>query len=238
MCEELSVTDVLRVIVEIAERVRYRSIYNERYLHHFFTRLLQERHGLLCNILEDTVLNLHPEWPTYKKYTQIKYGQYRTVKETRGRGERKILKPVENSCLGGKIDFTIGRYERPIIGVEFTLSYGWSGKDVEGDLVKLLDSRNPFDASISFNLVFREKGLSKGGWLTKFENAMNERLEIAVKRLRSYGRFCGNSLRQICLIVTEVGGFCISPEKVYFTDSTIRPEMNNGVFSACSGLCL
>jgi len=106
---------VVKIIIEIAESMQYGGpILNERYLHHFFSHRLQEWKALMDLTGDPRCLTLRPEWPTYKKGTGLYYRRYR-------RGEDGKYRP-DPSGRAGFIDFAIGRYEKPEIGVEFTLN--------------------------------------------------------------------------------------------------------------------
>ncbi len=186
-------TDVLKVILEIAQSIRYSGLMlNERYLHYSFSHLLQEKYNLLNLTGDSRVITLHPEWPTYKKQTGLTFSQYRKV--------NNIYKP-NASGTAGFIDFTIGDYNKPDIGIEFSLKYGWSHEEIVYDFLKLLDKKNPFKASISFNIIFRERQLVKGGYLRDLEEHINNAYREAVSRLNN--DICDDS-RELYLIVTEI----------------------------------
>ena len=189
----LRIKDALKVILEIAQSTKYRGLMlNERYLHHLFSHLLQQKYNLL-NLTEDNgAIILHPEWPTYKKQTGLVYGRYRR--------ENGKYKPNVNGTAGF-IDFAIGDYDKPDFGIEFSLKYGWSKEEIAFDFLKLLDKKNPFNASISFNIIFRQRRLVKGGRLRDLEKHMNNAYGEAVKRLNN--DVCDNS-RELYLIVSEM----------------------------------
>ena len=69
--------EVVNVCLEIAKSIKHRGLMlNERYLHHYFSHVLQEKWNLM-NLLEAKArIDLHPKWPTYKKQTNLLYGQY------------------------------------------------------------------------------------------------------------------------------------------------------------------
>lgn len=165
---------------------------NERYLHHFFSHLLQDKHNLLDLTGGKGVISLHPEWPTYKKQTNLFYGRYKK--------ENGKYKPNVDGTAGF-IDFAIGDYRKPDIGIEFSLKYGWSNEEIVYDFLKLLDEKNPFNASISFNVILREGKLVKGKSLRNLEEHMNEAFREAVNRLNN--ERCDPS-RELHLIVTEI----------------------------------
>ena len=185
--------DVLKVILEIAQLTKYRGLMlNERYLHHFFSHLLQKKYNLLNLTRHNAAIILHPEWPTYKKQTGLFYGRYRKVNGK--------YKPNANGTAGF-IDFAIGDYNKPDIGIEFSLKYGWSNEEIIYDFLKLLDKKNPFNTSISFNIILRQRRLVEGGYLRNLEKHMNNAYGEAIKRLNE--DVC-NSSRELYLIVSEI----------------------------------
>ncbi|MBM3212643.1 hypothetical protein FJZ33_10510 [Candidatus Poribacteria bacterium] len=187
-------TDVLNAILESAQSIKYSGLMlNERYLHHSFSHLLQEKYNLLNLTGDNRAITLHPEWPTYKEQTSLTFGRYRRV--------NGIYKP-NASGTAGFIDFAIGDYNKPDIGIEFSLKYGWSHEEIVYDFLKLLDRKNPFKASISFNILFRKRELVKGErYLRDLEEHMNNAYREAVSRLNN--DICDDS-RELYLIVTEI----------------------------------
>ncbi len=103
--------DVLKVILEIAQSIKYKGLMlNERYLHHFFSHLLQEKDKSLNLFGNKKEISLHPEWPTYKKQTKLTFGRYKN--------ENGIYISDANGTAGF-IDFAVGDYKKPDIGIEF-----------------------------------------------------------------------------------------------------------------------
>jgi len=99
--------NVLKVILEIAQSTKYRGLMlNERYLHHCFSHLLQEKYNLLNLTGDNAAIILHPEWPTYKKQTGLVYGRYRK--------KNGKYKPNANGTAGF-IDFAIGDLTNQIL---------------------------------------------------------------------------------------------------------------------------
>ncbi|MGA2853974.1 MAG: hypothetical protein ABSE90_07585, partial [Verrucomicrobiota bacterium] len=121
---------------------------------------------------------LHPEWPTWKNGIGLLYRKYKKV----GKKYRPV--PRDSPGRAGFIDFAIGEYEKPVIGIEFSLKYGWSDEEIVFDLVKLLDCQLPFKTSISLNFVLREKGCARGGRLAKLAERMQKSVEEAKERLK------------------------------------------------------
>ena len=184
--------EVLEVTFDIAKSVNNNGLmFNERYLHHFFSSLLHDRHNLLDLTKDRTEIVLHPEWPTYKKQTGLLFGRYK-------RKNRKYLPDVNGAA--GFVDFAIGNYYRPDIGIEFTLKFGWSHEEIIYDFLKLLDNRNPFKTSISLNFILRHLGLVSGKSLKNLEDHMNKAFKEATERLEKEI----TSSRELYFIVVEL----------------------------------
>jgi hypothetical protein len=182
---------VLEVIVNIAQSMKFKDLMlNERYLHHYFSHILQERYNLLDLTKAPDSIILHPEWPTYKSTTNLEYGRY-TGKM-----------PTEDGTHGS-IDFAIGEYKKPNIGIEFKLVYSWKPEDIVFDFLKMLDERNPFDAVFSFNVILRKNGLTRSTTKSyqKLVNKMNDAYKEAVRRLNNFGV---DESREIYFVVSEI----------------------------------
>jgi len=183
--------EVLEIILDIAKSIKYSPTLNERYLHHYFSHIIQMKYRSLN--LEGNMqdIHLHPEWPTFKKTAAISCGRYKN-KEGHYR--------LDDGGTAGFIDFAIGEYSAPEIGIEFSLKYGWSSEEIVYDFVKLLDKKNPFKIAISFNMIFRKNGLVRGKYLTDFEEHMNEALGEARGRLSERW----DKSKEAYLIIAEV----------------------------------
>ncbi len=175
----LEINEVLEILVSLADSIKYNNIFNERYLHHLFSHKLQNKYKIL-NLTgneKEGSITLHPEWPINKKKTGINYGNYK-----------------------GNIDFAIGDYKKPDIGIEFTLKDGWSTDEIVGDFIKLFDKNLPFKVSISFNLIVRENKIVERGWLKDLVDHMNNGYINAVNQLEN--NF--DKSRELYIIVTEM----------------------------------
>ena len=194
----LKTKEVLDVILDVAKSIKYSGLMlNERHLHHFFSHLLQEKYNILDLTGDNRAITLHPEWPTSKKQTGLAFGRYRREENI---NNQKVYKPNANGTTGF-IDFAIGDYNKPDIGIEFSLKYSWSNEKCVFDFLKLLDKKNPFNVSISLNVIFRTGRLVKGEDLRRLEENMNDAFREAVNRLKD--EVCDNS-REIYFIVTEI----------------------------------
>jgi hypothetical protein len=181
----------LGVITFIAEQIKHQGfMLNERYLHHYFSRCIP-RNGYL-NLADNGDILVHPEWPTYKKQTDLTYSRYKRV-------QGKYRPHPEGTA--GFIDFGIGLYHKPLDGIEFTLKYGWSHEEVVYDFLKLMDAKNPFTTGISYNVIFRKRRLSRGKRLLRFERRMNEVVTEAKTRLQD--QECGED-RRLFFMISEI----------------------------------
>lgn len=184
-------SQIVRIICQIAETFRYPSpprMLNERYLHHLFSHRLQDALGLLNLTKEGDTILLHPEWPTSKKATGIACGRYR-----RNEDGRYV---IHTDGRAGFLDFAIGGYDAPRIGIELYFGYRWVPERIVFDILKLLDRKNPFGEIVLFALVLHEPDLP--------EERMNAVHAEAVRRLAEHDRLCGHA-REQHLIITEIG---------------------------------
>ena len=187
--------EILTILKKIYSPVQIQANHcqNERYLHHYFSHTLQNSAHYAIKYNNLIKSPLHPEWPTRKKgYHDC--GTYR---------HKDNLYIVDKKGSAGFIDFAIGDYNEPEIAIEFTASYGWKKEEVIYDMMKLMDSRNPFQKVISYNIVFRKKALPKESTKTcaNFERAINDTLSEYQKRLKNY---CEHK-RKYLFWVIEIG---------------------------------
>ncbi len=170
---------------------------NERYFHHLFSSRLQAQ-GISSDItVQNSLLQLHPEWPTCKKRTGLCYAWYR-------RTDRKYF-PKRDGSEGkaGFIDFAIGKYEEPTIGTEFCISDQWPKERVIFNFLKLMDDRNPFKVSLSYTTISRKKNVSRGNDHSELVREMNEALTEARTRLEGKGYQISG--RQLLFVISELG---------------------------------
>jgi hypothetical protein len=192
-CMTSDVEPILSILCDLARSMRpHGRMLNERYLHHAFTHRLQGAAELLGMAGEAGKPVLHPEWPTYKKGTGLtEYGRYR-------KGDGGYLPHPEGTA--GFIDFALGDYRSPSIGIEFYLGYGWAHEHAIFDWLKLLDKANPFRVGISFNVIVRPNKLPQGGRLARLEARMNGAFDEAVARLNQYAELCAPTREFHCII--------------------------------------
>lgn len=182
---------VENILYDILLNARSDKILHERYLHHYFSFKYQKQFPNVNVLCEDGVHeqeeSLHPEWPTCKKATGIKAGRY--VKD----------RPESEVGSSGHIDFAVGSYLKPWLGIEFKLGSGWQTKAVRFDLVKLMDPLNPFEKTVSFTLLIRDR---LSGAHTAVERAILETYRQAVEAVKKVGGT--NGARAIWYVVAEV----------------------------------
>jgi len=176
-----------KIIKSIERSFSFKSVlFNERYLHHYFSHKWlglyeHENKQEISLIKENENLIFHPEWPTYKKATGIDYGKYRKENKPGDSEPGKYMPCAEGTA--GFIDFAIGEYEAPKIGIEMTLKYGWSNEEVIYDFVKLLDKSNPFEVVYSLNVILRDKRMPEGGMMKDLESHIHSAYQEAIRRL-------------------------------------------------------
>ena len=176
-----------KIIKSIERSFSFKSVlFNERYLHHYFSHKWlslyeHENNQEISLIKENENLIFHPEWPTYKKATGIDCGKYRKENKPGDSEPGKYMPCAEGTA--GFIDFAIGEYQAPKIGIEMTLKYGWSNEEVIYDFVKLLDKSNPFEVVYSLNVILRDKRLPEGGMMKDLESHIHSAYQETIRTL-------------------------------------------------------
>jgi hypothetical protein len=183
--------DILCILKDIYSptQIQTNCCQNERYLHHYFSNKLQNiisngvfKYSIIYNNLIKS--SLHPEWPTKKSNKDDRTsncGKYRYDKT------KKEHMVDDRNGTSGFIDFTIGDYNTPEIAIEFITSFGWKREDIIYDMMKLMDSRNPFKKVISYNIIFRKNHIPEN--TKSFENfkaALSESLSVYKEKLNGY----------------------------------------------------
>ena len=189
---------VLETIFELAGEVKYPDdngkMLNERYIHHLFSHRMQKKLKEI-DLSDPANSIIHPEWPTYKEESGIRYGQYKYEKCD----ESKEFKPVDKGGSGGHLDFALGDYEKPEIAIEFKLSYGHA--NLTPDIIKLMDKANPFKFSILFGTILREKGLPGTKDTENLADTLERDFNEARQRLENENRLATD--RKLIIIVAE-----------------------------------
>jgi len=201
--------DILKIICDLANSIRFNRYLNESYLHHAFSYKLQkqfpdlELSNQLMKKQQDMLF--HPEWATYReldKLNDIQVPQYRKYK-------KYLPQAVESSeGKGAAFDFTIGNYNCPSIGIEFKWKYDWEKGPIFFDFVKCLDKQfTCFDTTISFNIVMREK--RDGDYLKddsskhRFKQVLKDAYNDAISVLIELDSLTKDN-RNVYLIITEI----------------------------------
>ncbi len=195
---------IVTTFIQLASSVRHHGqMMNERYFHHLFSSNLRAQ-GIPVDITGETaLLQLHPEWPTCKESTGLDYGRYRNIND-------KYYPVVDGGA--GFLDFTVGNYLCPDIGIEFTAKHSWCGEEVVYDFIKLMDARNPFKVGLSYNAIMRRKEISKGADLKKLTDRIDQALASAHLRLGN----CRSTERRLLFIISELG---VSSSRHWYFDN-------------------
>ncbi len=153
----------------------YSIHWNERYLHHKFSYLVQKESGFEINVT-DAPSKFHPEWATSIKGKRDGGFYARNDNGYEPRDKRKDSKDDSKGGNPGFIDFAIGDFDKPEYAVEFKMAKNMDAKGFAFDYMKLLDNRNKFKEVISLSVVLGRK--------TKLEvDDINSNLEDAIKKL-------------------------------------------------------
>lgn len=182
-------------LMELAQSVqKNEDRLNERHIHHAFSHMMQEEDLRLG--VRGTKANFHPEWPTRKKKANIPYTIYRKTPEGR-------YVPADPKTRGraGFLDFAVGKYRRPSIGIEFTLKRNWTQEEVIYDLLKLLDPALPFELGASLNILLSEDSSSPKD-SREIESNLRDAYRQASQRLQDEGRELDD--RELFFLVVEV----------------------------------
>lgn len=181
---------VVRTTLEVASSVPIELAHciNERHLHHAFSHHLQQRRLSLG--FDGEPAHLHPEWPTWKESVDRRFIRYR-------QRDGREFHPDETGSPGF-VDFAIGEYEKPTIGVELFLGHAWNHERITYDLMKLIDPELCFDLGVLLVMVLRPgrripTSLDKR--LDRAYQAAKERVQLA------RGKLCKHSL---FVLVAEV----------------------------------
>ena len=160
-------SQVFSILSEIANLNFFKPCINERYLHHYFTMKIQKVYPI---VYEDVRKGkLHPEWATaIKDYRNG--GKYQKV------GNEYKIK--DGNGTTGYIDFVLGDYDNPEMGIEFKCNRSWNFQSLVFDYMKLMDRNNSIQKVISFSIIYREKDHSN-----KLPLELNGTIDKLTKRL-------------------------------------------------------
>lgn len=171
---------------------------NERYLHHYFTEKIQKEYPIVFNDLNKS--KLHPEWATANQ-SRLNGGKYK---------KNGKMYEIDDNGTSGFIDFALGDYDNPQMGIEFKCNKSWHFQSIVFDYMKLMDNNNSLQKIISFSIIYRENKLSNrltlnkiNETITELRNRLNARLgtnrsfifwivEIAVNSNEKNSWYCTN----------------------------------------------
>ena len=136
------------ILIENLRHIDSTTHLNERYLHHLFSRQIQNDYPIELNCESQ----LHPEWATSIK-DKRKGGIYKKVGNS--------YEIVESDGSPGFIDFAIGNAENPDCAIEFKMSTHFNKEGLIYDYMKLLDGRNHFDRALSVAVYYGHSSHSK-----------------------------------------------------------------------------
>lgn len=179
------VREILFLAINEIRKLRMGQHFNERYLHHFFSREVQK----IIPITYSSDTQFHPEWATFSLHNRNQGAKYK--KTERG------YKIDENTGSSGYIDFAIGDVKLPYIAIEFKMSETLDKHGIIYDYIKLLDKKNPFQTAVSLVVYY---GLKRKSTAITTDN-LNKLFESAINELRP-DRF--DSERDFHLFVLEV----------------------------------
>ena len=173
--------------------------WNERYLHHKFSYLVQQKTDYRIDIIGAS--SFHPEWATSIKGIREEGGIYAKIngkEEYEPRDFRKSSreKTQEDQTVGtsGFIDFAIGDFMKPEYAIEFKMAKNMDAKGFAFDYMKLMDNRNKIAKAISLSVVYGRK--------VKLEkNELDSNLNNAIEKLKEK-RYLDK--RDICFYVIQI----------------------------------
>ena len=195
----MNINDIISAIIKNLEGLDENRHFNERYLHHMFSHMIQED----VPISFDSSYGLHPEWAT-------------VIKEVRPGGWYKRIDddywPVDYEASAGFIDFAYGNSENPEYAIEFKMDKKLNRKGVTFDYMKLLDSRNHFQKAISLVVYYGHKKHSTNCEAIK----LDECLSTAQERLG--GNFCNrpHQFHVVEIIDKKIVRHLVSSDNLHF----------------------
>lgn len=181
--------NVLGILDDLARKIdaRHKDILHERYLHHLFSHRAQSLPSpgrIHLGTTGSPRRGLHPEWPTYKRNIHVydangdvaslcdsaQHGLYCRDEVDKKYGSKDS---VGDNGTAGHIDFAVGDFNLPDVGIEFKMGATFSTDAVAFDLMKLLDARNGIPYAVSFNVVLLRPGtdLDANELATRMEKA-------------------------------------------------------------------
>lgn len=158
---DLIVSQVFNTLMNIYNLNIVNPCKNERYLHHFFTKKIQKVCPIVYTDLD--MCKLHPEWATSN--------QLRNGGKYKKSGNKYV---IDENGTSGFIDFALGNYKNPEIGIEFKSIESWQSQSIVFDYMKLLDGNNHLKKAVSVSIIYRKNKLSNRLTLSKINETITE----------------------------------------------------------------
>ena len=205
MNKEEKIETIIKQLIDDLKTIREPNSkhWNERYLHHMFSYLVQQKTDYRIDITGAEDSSFHPEWATSIKVRREEGGVYAKIKidgkeEYEPRNSRKSSrkKTQEDQTVGtsGFIDFAIGCFNNPDYAIEFKMAKNMDAKGFAFDYMKLLDSRNKITKAISLCVIYGRK--------EKLEKTdLDANLEFAKDKLKNKGYL---AKRDFCFYVLKI----------------------------------
>jgi hypothetical protein len=177
--------------------------------------------AILTEICGATIIPNHSQNERYlhhyfsrkiQKYYPICYNDVITSK----------LHPEWPTSSAGFIDFAIGNYLHPEIAIEFKAGFGWETEGIVFDFMKLMDTANPFKECISFNIIYRDKGLSRDLDTTK----VNEAKDIFIFQTRLGCRLAKDRKFQFWIVEIANQG---TQKRIWYMDDIVDLYKNKAL---------
>lgn len=195
----MDINEVISVIINDLEGLDANRHYNERYLHHLFSHMVQEEYPISFT----SGYGLHPEWAT-------------VIKDVRPGGWYKKQEdeycPMNKEGSAGFIDFAVGEAGNPEYAIEFKMARKLDQEGVIFDYMKLMDGRNHFQKAISLVVYYGHKTHSS---LCEVA-ALNNCLETAQKRLGKDFRNRHHQFHVVEIIDGKIIRHLVSSNDLYF----------------------
>lgn len=166
--EKQNVISVIRELIEEHIQSIDRNVHlNERYLHHYFSHIIQKEYPITF----DTNSKLHPEWATCIEGIRNDGGRYKYQINDK---DKKEYTAPETGGSTGFIDFALGDYNNPDYGIEFKMSMQCNKEGLIFDYMKLLDRRNKIQKAISVAVYYGHASHSRFCEINELEKCLNE----------------------------------------------------------------
>lgn len=184
-----NISGVIEQLISELKDIDFGAHYNERYLHHRFSWLLQNKYKEY-RISFSKECQFHPEWAT-------------CINGERGGGwykEEEGQYYPRNDGGAGFIDFAVGNVKNPDSAIEFKMSNSFNREGVIYDYMKLLDKKNSITSSFSLVVYYGRAMHSINIEVENLNSCVNE----ALNRLGSRAFIKDDILRTHSFYVLEL----------------------------------